>query len=228
MSPIIFYFDDLSQPCRAIEIFLLMNDIPHDKKKIKLAKGAQYSDEFVKINPFKKVPVIDDNGFILTESVAILRYLCRQYNVQDHWYPNNSKLRARVDEYLEWQHIGTRAPCALYVWDKVFTPLLTGVGTNERRLNNSFKRMEDSCNCINDIWLKDGKKFLTSYSISIADLLGVTELEELKLTGYDPKEGRPALAAWMERVRNATNPHYDKVHSRLNNLSKKYSTKAKL
>ena len=28
--------------------------------------------------------------------------------VADHWYPKESQAQARVDEYLEWQHLGTR------------------------------------------------------------------------------------------------------------------------
>ena len=29
--------------------------------------------------------------------------------VADHWYPKESQAQARVDEYLEWQHLGTRS-----------------------------------------------------------------------------------------------------------------------
>lgn len=52
-------------------------------------------------------------------SVAILRYLCRKYNVADHWYPKDSQKQARVDEYLEWQHHNTRAHCTEYFRHKV-------------------------------------------------------------------------------------------------------------
>uniref|UniRef100_T1HZZ7 GST N-terminal domain-containing protein n=1 Tax=Rhodnius prolixus TaxID=13249 RepID=T1HZZ7_RHOPR len=114
MSKLLFYYDNLSQPCRALEIFLKITGIPFVAKRVNLAAGENFQEEYSKLNPFKKVPVIDDNGFILTESIAILRYLCRERPVPDHWYPKNSQLRARVDEYLEWQHNETRAHCALY------------------------------------------------------------------------------------------------------------------
>lgn len=52
-------------------------------------------------------------------SVAILRYLCREHSVDDHWYPKDSKAQARVDEYLEWQHLNTRLFCAMYFQHKV-------------------------------------------------------------------------------------------------------------
>ena len=32
-----------------------------------------------------------------------VRYLAREKDVADHWYPADSRAQARVDEYLEWQ-----------------------------------------------------------------------------------------------------------------------------
>ena len=59
--------------------------------------------------------------FIVFVSVAMLRYLCSSYpeHVSDHWYPADLKLRARVDEYMQWQHANTRFYCALFTNHKV-------------------------------------------------------------------------------------------------------------
>lgn len=103
-------------------------------------KGEHFEEAFGKINPLRKVPVIDDNGYKLTErfdridyvflkvfpsliimtsSVAILRYLARTRKIDDHWYSADVKLQAKVDEYLEWQHLNTRLFCAMYFRHKV-------------------------------------------------------------------------------------------------------------
>lgn len=47
------------------------------------------------------------------------------------------------------------------------------------------------------------------------------------MAGYDPKEGRPNLAAWMESVRTEMNPYYDEAHHTLNKISKKNEGGAK-
>ncbi len=50
-------------PCEIIEVDIL--------------KGESRTAEFLKINPNGRTPVLDDNGFILAESNAILAYLAR-------------------------------------------------------------------------------------------------------------------------------------------------------
>merc|ERR1719158_1809903 len=74
---------------------------------VRTTNGDTKTEEYTKMNPLQKVPVIKDGDFVLTESVAMFRYLAREKNVADHWYPSDSKAQARVDEYLEWQHLNT-------------------------------------------------------------------------------------------------------------------------
>nr|BAH70628.1 ACYPI007233 [Acyrthosiphon pisum] len=109
-----FYYDFLSQPCRTLYIFMKKTKIPFEPKPVNLRQGEHLTKEFVSLNPFKKVPFIDDKGTVLIESVSILRYLCRTYNVADHWYPKDIQRQALVDQYLEWQHNNTRAHCTEY------------------------------------------------------------------------------------------------------------------
>lgn len=132
-------------------------------------------------------------------SIAILRYICRTYNVEDHWYPKDSIKQARVDEYLEWQHLNTRADCAFYssykvLFDiniilkeklihsyinmfQVLRPLMKGQPAKEHRVAQLEKKMNVTLDLIENIWLKD-KKFLCGDEISISDIIGVCELDQ--------------------------------------------------
>ena len=62
-----YYYDLMSQPCRALYIFLKMTGIPYEAKEVALRKLEHMTDEYGQLNPFRKVPVIDDSGFVLTE-----------------------------------------------------------------------------------------------------------------------------------------------------------------
>lgn len=57
---------------------------------------------FLALNPNAMVPVIQDGDFVLWESNSIIRYLASQYGGQA-LYPAEPKLRARVDQWLDWQ-----------------------------------------------------------------------------------------------------------------------------
>nr|XP_058896152.1 uncharacterized protein LOC131742395 isoform X3 [Kogia breviceps] len=80
--------------------------------------GQHYSDDFAQVNPLRKVPALKDGDFTLAESVAILLYLTRKYEAPDHWYPQDLQARARVDEYLAWQHTALRTSCTRTMWQK--------------------------------------------------------------------------------------------------------------
>jgi glutathione S-transferase len=57
---------------------------------------------FLALSPFGLVPVIDDDGFILSESHAIIRYLADTHS-RDDLLPADSKPRALVESWMEWQ-----------------------------------------------------------------------------------------------------------------------------
>ncbi|KAM9446896.1 glutathione S-transferase theta-2 isoform 1-T1 [Clarias gariepinus] len=64
------FVDLLSQPCRALIIFLTVNKIPHTVHTVALRRGENRTPKFTKLNPMQKVPVMRKDGFILTESVC--------------------------------------------------------------------------------------------------------------------------------------------------------------
>jgi len=59
--------------------------------------GLQDEAGFAKINPFKQVPTIDDDGYVLTESGAILLYLAEK---SGKLIPGDLKGRAQVYRWL--------------------------------------------------------------------------------------------------------------------------------
>lgn len=219
------YYDLLSQPSRGLYMFLKAANIPFEAKPVALRKGEHLMEEYKEVSRFQKVPVIEHNGFKLTESVAIMRYLAREFPVADHWYPRDSRRQARVDEYLEWQHNNTRFHCAMYFQVKWLHPILAGEPPKERRVQSFEKRMVECLDNIENLWL--GKsEFLAGKEISVADILGVCELEQPRMGDFDPREGRPRIKAWMERVRDIMNPYYDEAHSVVYSIIERNKTKA--
>jgi glutathione S-transferase len=58
-------------------VTILEKELPYELILVDISKGEHKSEEYKKLQPFGKVPVLDDDGFLMFESRAICRYLAR-------------------------------------------------------------------------------------------------------------------------------------------------------
>ncbi|XP_034027137.1 glutathione S-transferase theta-3-like [Thalassophryne amazonica] len=196
------YLDLISQPCRAVFMFAKIIGIPFEFKLIELVKGQQFSEEFGKISIVRKVPVMKDGDFILTESIAILKYMVQKYPtlVADHWMPADLQQRARVNEYLSWQHLNTRALGSKVFLLKAVFPIVMGSDTPKDKLDVAIADLNQALNLLEKKFLQN-KSFIAGDKISLADLVAIVEVMQPLGVGVDVFEGRPKLSAWKARVK---------------------------
>ena len=64
--------------------------------------GVTNTPEYLAMNPNGLVPIIEDDGFVLYESNAIVRYLAAKHARAGLW-PDDLRARADVDRWMEWQ-----------------------------------------------------------------------------------------------------------------------------
>uniref|UniRef100_A0A8C4FC05 glutathione transferase n=1 Tax=Dicentrarchus labrax TaxID=13489 RepID=A0A8C4FC05_DICLA len=214
------YLDLLSQPCRAVHILLSCTGIPHTVRTVALRKG----NEFTKLNPMQKVPVMVDNGFVLTESDAILKYLVTRYDVPEHWYPRQPERRARVDEYTAWHHSNTRPHAARVFILEVLLPAQSGSPVDEVRLNRALSELDVSLDRLETAFLRR-QPFLCGDDITVADLLAVCELMQPLGGGRDVLQRRPELQRWRSRVQTAVGESFDRAHAVLYAVRERRSAK---
>uniref|UniRef100_A0A090XAK5 Putative glutathione s-transferase n=1 Tax=Ixodes ricinus TaxID=34613 RepID=A0A090XAK5_IXORI len=69
-------------------------------KIVDMAKKEHLTPEFLKMNPYHKVPTMCDDGFVLFESTAICLYLLNKYKPGSELYPKDVQKRARVDQFM--------------------------------------------------------------------------------------------------------------------------------
>ncbi|HEX7948610.1 MAG TPA: glutathione S-transferase family protein [Phenylobacterium sp.] len=65
------------------------------------AFGRLSDPDFGALNPNRTVPVIEDDGVVVWESHAILRYLAARYG-GDAWWPADPAERSDFDRWLDW------------------------------------------------------------------------------------------------------------------------------
>ncbi|XP_045172646.2 glutathione S-transferase theta-1-like [Mercenaria mercenaria] len=222
-----FYYDLLSQPCRAVYLFFRAAGIQFEPKEIDLFKGEHHNPEFTKKNPYHKVPVIDDDGFLLAESAAIMRYMATKENVADHWYPRQDlQKQAKVDEFINWQHLCVRKPCVDLFIAKFRSRIGIGRFTkeplDEAKLKTFREEITKSIAHIADYFLQD-KPFLAGDEISLADILGACEIYHLQGVEEDSLyKDNAKVSEWIERVRKRLEPDFDTASMKLMAVKQKY------
>lgn len=63
--------------------------------------GGLDDPQFLSMNPHGRIPVIDDDGVVVWESHAILRYLAAQHG-GPAWWPQTPAARAEADGWMDW------------------------------------------------------------------------------------------------------------------------------
>ena len=86
-----------------ISIALEEMGLPYEVRVIDLASGEQKADWYVRLNPNGRIPTLDDDGFVLFESGAILLYLAEKTG---RFLPRDVHARSRVIQWLMFQMSG--------------------------------------------------------------------------------------------------------------------------
>ncbi|ONF97554.1 glutathione S-transferase family protein [Sphingomonas jeddahensis] len=74
--------------------------LPHVRHDVGGTFGMD--DAYLALNPNALIPTIEDDGFVLWESNAILRYLAARHG-GERWWPADPMLRAVADRWMDWQ-----------------------------------------------------------------------------------------------------------------------------
>ncbi|WP_442775162.1 glutathione S-transferase family protein [Sphaerotilus montanus] len=90
----------LSGHSHRVQLALSLMGLPHQVVQVDLKNGAHKSPEFLQLNPFGQVPVLDDGGTTLFDSNAILVYLATKYDADHRWLPRDPKGQADVQAWL--------------------------------------------------------------------------------------------------------------------------------
>jgi glutathione S-transferase len=100
--------------------------LAYDRVDAGMRFGVVDTPEYRGLNPNALVPTIDDDGFVLWESNAIVRYLAQKYgmrNGRNSLWPDDIRARASADRWMDWQQttLWTQGMRDLF-WSMVRTP----------------------------------------------------------------------------------------------------------
>jgi glutathione S-transferase len=99
MSSVKIYGHPLSCPSLIAHSVADYFGVKHDFQEVDLISGAQFKDDYKKLNPNSRVPVYEEGEFVLCEALAIARYLADR-GEGSSLYPRELKKRALIDMHL--------------------------------------------------------------------------------------------------------------------------------
>ncbi|RYE45160.1 MAG: glutathione S-transferase [Hyphomicrobiales bacterium] len=150
--------------------------------------------EFLKLNPNAQVPVIIDDGFVLWESNAIMRYLSESR--RSGLWPVAVQERALVDQWLTWQVAELNAQ-----WGYAVYALMrkNPAYTDEQRIADSIRNWTARMQIL-EAQLAAGGGFAANGRLSIADIGLAVSTHRWFSTPFDKPE-LPAVAAHYQMLK---------------------------
>ncbi|CAK9225641.1 unnamed protein product [Sphagnum troendelagicum] len=172
---------------------------------VNVRKGEGKKPEYIKLQPFGLIPVLEDGDLTLYESRAIIRYIANKYEGQGTaLYGKDIKERAKVDQWLEveGQNFNSAIRSSLGVVSK--PPI------DEVQLTETFGKLGK----VLDIYEEHLSKtqYLAGDFFSLADLSHMTtgwKLFDKYKQGSILFEGRPHVKAWWENI--SSRPAFKKL-----------------
>jgi glutathione S-transferase len=177
-----------------VKIALHEKALPYQRVTLDLAKKEQKRLEFLKLNPYGKVPVIDDDGKVLFESCIINEYLDERYP-NPPLMPKDPYLRGRgrvwVDYGLNYLH-------------EPYWALRGEMLKNESARNVAL--MEEKRQTLRSLlgYLEEaleGKAYFLD-EISLTDIDLVPRFLRMETYGAIPTPSLPRLNGWLERMKS--------------------------
>ncbi len=181
-----------SSNARRVQMLCDELKIPYTYETVDLMQGQQYSPEFQALNPNSKVPVIDDDGFVLWESQAIMRYLADKHKAGT-WYPTEPKTRAVVEQWLDWN----QARLAPEAGKIMFNTHFAGDKRNDQAIEDAKKWLLKILPVMDGVLSKNA--YLCGDAITLADLAAATNIAYLAHCGYDLGP-YPAIRRWYDAI----------------------------
>lgn len=149
--------------------------------------------EYLALNPFHTVPTLDDNGFILLESRAIMSYLVDAHSTRTELYPKDAKIRAKIDNYLFFEATTLTARILAVTVPIMFAGETKVPKDKKKRIYDAFEYLNNELK--GRQWIADTPNF------TIADISIATIMSSILESGADISH-LDNLNAWYARCGN--------------------------
>ncbi|KAL1502343.1 hypothetical protein ABEB36_007497 [Hypothenemus hampei] len=192
---IVLYYFEASPPVRSVLMTINILGINVQLIRVNLSKEEQLQEEFLKVNPTHTVPTLDDNGFIVWDSHAIIQYLADKYSKDDHFYPINLEKRTLVNQMLFFDTSIIFPSLALAVRPVYYDGATSVPKEKLDVIDSSLGFLE--------VLLKD-KEFVTGSHLTIADICLLATVSTINIFYPLQVEKYPKTKNWFDSLKKSS------------------------
>jgi len=181
--------------CQKVRVVLAEKDLEYEKVFVDLRRQEQKAPEFLRMNPYGKVPVLVDEDAVIYDSTVINEYLEDEYPLP-RLMPEDSQSRAQVrllEDYCDNSFI----PPTTLLLAQLRKP------EAERDAQRVEQAREELRRCL--FYLRDkleGREFLVGSEFSIADASFAPRMIVLGRLGFEFEPALAPVQAWLDRIRS--------------------------
>lgn len=183
---------------RAFKVLLAAHQFGLDYELclVDLTKGDQKTPAFQALNPNGRMPVLDDDGFVLWESNAIVEYLASKAG--GAWLPRDTRDRLALTKWLYWDCNHWDPACSIFVFERLVKPFF-GLGeTSEAEIARAETLFHRLAAVLNGELEKH--RYVAGDGLSVADLSLGAALSVAERVNY-PVENYRAIQRWHADLR---------------------------
>jgi glutathione S-transferase len=180
--------------CQKVRVVLAEKDLEYEKIFVDLRKQEQKLPDFLRLNPYGKVPVLIDEDEVVYDSTIINEYLEEEYPLP-RLMPEDSQGRARVrilEDYCDNSFIPPT------------TMLLAQLRKSdaERDAQRVDQAREELRRCL--YFLRDriaGHEYLVGKEFTLADAAFAPRIMVLGRLGVELEPALAPVQGWIDRIR---------------------------
>ncbi len=198
------YHFPLSTPANKVRMCANALGLKYESIAVNLREREHKKPAYLAINPFGKVPAIDDDGFYLFESNAIMKYLARKQD--SGLYPSQLQSQACVDEWCDFVASLLAPAFGRVVFNRILAPL-SGAKVSEESLADGLKFVGNYLPVLEQRFVTS--RFIAGHRMTIADIALLATLDPSEACGIE-LSGYRKLYSWREALR--ADEFYKAVH----------------
>ena len=185
------HYHPFSTFARRVRIALIEKNIAAELIEVDMMARAHRGPAYLALNPYGRVPTLEEDGFVLYESTAILEYLEATHPTPP-LVPADARGRARVSMHMKLCDLQLARQAGTIIFPKRFLPKERW---DEKAMAQAKKEIEKHLEILEPQLA--GKEYLVGDRYTLVEVCYTPFVEFFPLVEVTPP---PAVAAWTARM----------------------------